>query len=137
MATQWRILFIYLFNYIDFREKGMERRTERETSICCSTFLCIHWLLPVRALTGDQTCHHGILGRCSNQLSDSARARLLVLFFPSLGKMTSVLLIRELPHPSTTLCWLNCILNSLQRCKNSKRKLQKVGGSKAKLLHPI
>ena len=26
---------------------------ERETSICCSIYLCIHWLIFVCALTGD------------------------------------------------------------------------------------
>ena len=42
--------------------------------ICCSTHLCIHWLILVRALTWDQTRNVGVWGRCSNQLSYMARA---------------------------------------------------------------
>ena len=36
---------------IDSRER--ERKGEREREICCSTYLCIHWLILVYALTGD------------------------------------------------------------------------------------
>ena len=50
-----------------FREK--EREGERETLICCSTYLCTHWSI----LTGDRTHNLGVLGRCSNQLSYPAR----------------------------------------------------------------
>ena len=46
-----------------------EERRERETFICCSTYLCIYWLILVRALTGDQTHTLGVSERCSNQLS--------------------------------------------------------------------
>ena len=44
------------------REEGGER--ERETSICCSTYLCTHWLILVCALTltGDGTHILGALG---------------------------------------------------------------------------
>ena len=41
---RWRCLLI------DFRKR--EEGRERETSICCSTYLRIHWLLLVCALTG-------------------------------------------------------------------------------------
>ena len=44
------------------------------TLICGSTYLCIHWLILLCALTGDQTHDFGILGQHSNQLSYSARA---------------------------------------------------------------
>ena len=30
--------------------------------MCCSTYLCIHWLILVCALTGDQTHNLGVLG---------------------------------------------------------------------------
>ena len=33
------------------REKRREGEEEKETSICFSTYLCIHWLLLVYALT--------------------------------------------------------------------------------------
>ena len=38
-----------------FVELGRERERERnkQTSICCSTYLCIHWLILVRALIGN------------------------------------------------------------------------------------
>ena len=35
---------------------------ERETSSCCSTYLCIHSLIFVCALTGDRTCNLGVSG---------------------------------------------------------------------------
>ena len=37
------------------REKGRER----ETSICCFTYICFHWLILVCALTGDQARNLG------------------------------------------------------------------------------
>ena len=37
-------------------------------------YLCIHWLILVRALTGERTSNHGISGWCFNQLSYPARA---------------------------------------------------------------
>ena len=46
---------------------------ERETSTCCSNYLCIHWLILIYALTRDWTCNLGVLGWCSNQLSYPAR----------------------------------------------------------------
>ena len=57
---------------------------ERETSICFSTHLCIHWLILVCALTEDQTCKLGLLGLLSIQLRYLARANLhFFFFFPS------------------------------------------------------
>ena len=47
---------------------------ERETCICYSVYLCIHWLTLTCALTGDGTCNPGALGRCSNWLSHWPRA---------------------------------------------------------------
>ena len=49
--------------------------SEKETSICQSTYLRIHWLILVCALTRDQTCNLGVSGQHSNQLSYQARAR--------------------------------------------------------------
>ena len=62
-------LFILKF-FIIFRE----RKRERETSVCCSTHLCIHWFILACALTGDQTNNLSVSGWCSNQLSYPARA---------------------------------------------------------------
>ena len=36
---------------------------QRETSICCSTYWCIHWSILVYALTGDRTHNLGVLGQ--------------------------------------------------------------------------
>ena len=56
------------FLLIDFLER------ERETLICCSTYLYIHcWFLYV-PWPGIKPYNLGILGRCSNQLSYMARA---------------------------------------------------------------
>ena len=60
------------FFFLYSREEGGERETE--TLICCCTYLCVHWLILVCALTGDQTHNFGILGACSNQLNYLARA---------------------------------------------------------------
>ena len=61
----WNDLFKGIFYFIDFRVRGKgeneERKRERETLICCSTYFCIHWLLLIHALTGDQTHNLGIL----------------------------------------------------------------------------
>ena len=46
--------------------------------MCCSTYLYIHWLILVCALTRYQT-HNGVWGQHSNQLSYSAKAHLGVL----------------------------------------------------------
>ena len=68
---QYLILFYYLkIFFIDFRERKGDRE---RNSDCCSTYLCIHWLIFTYALTGDQTHNLGILGQCSNQLSYQAR----------------------------------------------------------------
>ena len=71
---------LIFFLIIDFREREREwgergSGGERETATSCSTYLCFHRLIFVCALTRDQTCCLGILGRLSNQLSHPARAR--------------------------------------------------------------
>ena len=48
---------------------------KRETSIYCSSYLCIHGLILARALTGDQTHNLGIGEQHSNQLSYLAMAQ--------------------------------------------------------------
>ena len=49
------------------REREKERERERERRlICCSTYLCIHWLIFICALTGDQTHNLGVLRQSSN-----------------------------------------------------------------------
>ena len=47
---------------------------ERETSMCCSTYWCIHCLVFICALTRDRTHDLDVLGRCSDQLNYLARA---------------------------------------------------------------
>ena len=44
------ILFFFNFYFLTLESKG------RKTLICCSTYLCIHRLILVRVLTGNQTC---------------------------------------------------------------------------------
>ena len=63
--------FFFKFLLIDFLDRG--RKRERETLIC-STYLCIHGLLLLCALTGVQTCNLGVSERCFNQRSYLARA---------------------------------------------------------------
>lgn len=44
------------------------RGGEKETWICSSTYLHIHFLILVRALTWDGTCNCGVLGQHPNRL---------------------------------------------------------------------
>ena len=68
------VLFFYFCFYLLICLIERERKEERETSICCSIYLRIHWLILVCALTRDQTHNLGVSGWCSNQLSYLARA---------------------------------------------------------------
>ena len=69
MTFNWNIFLCSYFVNLREREGG-----EREkSSICCSVYWCIYWLIIVCALTGDWTHNFGILGQCSNQLSYPAR----------------------------------------------------------------
>ena len=54
----------------DSKEKGRQREKHQP---CCSTYLCICWLILVRALSGDQTLNLAISGQCSNLLRYLAR----------------------------------------------------------------
>ena len=79
VETYWEICTIFTqflkffkeFLLFDWFEK--EREREREASICCSTYLYIHWLILICFLTRDETCNLGVLGQYSNQLSYLAR----------------------------------------------------------------
>ena len=48
-------------------------KVERETSVCCSTYLCTHWLILLCALTRYRTCNIGVSGWHFNKLSYPAR----------------------------------------------------------------
>ena len=63
------IVFFFLFFF--FLREGEEGGGE--TSICCFTYLHIHWLLLVCVLSRDWTHNPGILGQCSNPLSHLPR----------------------------------------------------------------
>ena len=78
-VTFFFFLIIYLFEGEGRgeRERKKEKRKKgkkKETSIRCSTYWCIHWLILVRALTGDRICNPDILKQHSNQLSYRSRA---------------------------------------------------------------
>ena len=47
---------------------------------CCSTYLCIHWLILVHALTRDKIRILGVLGWHSNQLSYPARTSISIFW---------------------------------------------------------
>ena len=85
------------------------RKGERviETNINLLFHLCIHWLLLVCALTGDQTHNLGILGQHSNHLSYPSRAeishflkRFYLLIFRGEG--------RERGRETSMCCCLSC-----------------------------
>ena len=62
----------YMFVIPLFFKKLLIDLREREN--CCSTYLCIPWLILACVLTGDPTCNLGASGWHSNQLSYPARA---------------------------------------------------------------
>ena len=81
------------------REKGGEER-ERERHFlskkyCCSTYLCIHWLILVCALMGDQTCNLGVSGWCSNQLSYLARAETYIILLTNVTPINLNLFLKR------------------------------------------
>ena len=53
----------------------------RETWICCSTYLCVHWLTLVHVFTGDWTSILHVLGQSSNQLNYPAQSLYSRYFF--------------------------------------------------------
>ena len=52
------LLFLKCIDFLD-RERG--RQKERETSVCCSTYLCIYWLI-LLCPDRDQTHNLGVSG---------------------------------------------------------------------------
>ena len=53
------------FFFIDFRER--KGRGGGRMLICCSTYLCIHWMILVCALIGNWTHSCGVMGWCSRE----------------------------------------------------------------------
>ena len=72
----------FFFSFYNFFNLLILER-ERETSICCSTYLCIHWLILVCTLTRDRTHNLDAWGQCSNQLSYMARAAIFYFWCSS------------------------------------------------------
>ena len=70
----WDVCVIFLNLFIDLRETTRERQWETSTFVCCYIHLCIYWLTPVCALTGDWTCNLVISEWCCDQLSYPATA---------------------------------------------------------------
>ena len=64
-SFNFSVLFFWSIDFFRERENGRQR----ETSICCSTYLCIHWLILVCALSRDQIPNLSVLGWHCNQLS--------------------------------------------------------------------
>ena len=55
------IIYYFLkFLFIDFRDGGREREKKKTPSMCCSTYLHIHWLILVCVLTGSNPSLWGI-----------------------------------------------------------------------------
>lgn len=72
-CESWHTLWFFkYFLLILQRESKGERK--RETSICYSTYICIHWLIIICALSRRQTCNLGVSRQCSKQLNYLARA---------------------------------------------------------------
>ena len=116
------------------RERDRQREREKEILICCSTYLCIHWLILVCAPTRDRTHNRGVLGRNSNQMSYPARAKAYYLVIriglicwspeeiPVMGMMTRQLLCLLLSY---FLMWRiivtpsSCLVLTFKRTKDT------------------
>ena len=73
-------LFLKNFYLSIFRERGEEGEREREKHWFVGLLiLCIHRLILTCAVIGDWTCNLAVSGRCSNQLSYSAKPELTML----------------------------------------------------------
>ena len=68
------IFFIFIYWFLE-----RERKDERETSICCSTYSCSLWLILVCVLTRGQTHSLAVSRWCFNQQSHPARAKTVAL----------------------------------------------------------
>ena len=80
------VLGLFIFLLIWGREEGEEGRRERgrrerESLICCSTYLCIHWLLLICVCARDPTPNLGVSGQHSNHLSYPAWAGMFLFCF--------------------------------------------------------
>lgn len=75
-TIMYKIIFKNFYGLV-FLERREGRKRERETSTCCSTFSCLHWLILVGALTPDGTHDLGVSGQYSNLLSCLARVKVL------------------------------------------------------------
>ena len=78
-----------------------EGEKEREKSICCSTYLCICWLLLACVLTRDWTHNLGVSWQWCNQLSHPARTQILISTSYFLGLFLKTHL--NCPHHGSTL----------------------------------
>ena len=63
--------------------------------ICCSTYLCIHWLFLVCVLTRDRTRNLGLAGWHSTQLSYPARAT--IRLFKNSLQFSCLFVLIEIP----------------------------------------
>ena len=83
---------IFFFLFLNLKKSLIFRERERETSICCPTYLCTDWLILACALTRVWTCILGASGWCSNQLSYQARTLVsLYSFRLSLGRCLCII----------------------------------------------
>ena len=94
--------------------RGRERERRRETSVCCSTYVCIYFLILVCALTGDWTSHLGLLGRFSNKLSYLTRAVVILFSFYIISLLPYVILLSFIKGSiSLKICrWPEVYINS-------------------------
>lgn len=66
----------------------------RETIMCCSTYLCAHWLLFPCALISNRTYNLGVLAQCCNQPSHLAGLHVI-----SYSPLSLKLLAPDIPSP--------------------------------------
>ena len=75
--ASWPGLFKFHIYWFLEREEGAVR--EKERLIFCFTYLFLHWLILVCALTGTRTWNLDVSGWCYNQLSYWDRAEMIIL----------------------------------------------------------
>ena len=86
------LCYNHIKNFFIYWWEKERKRERRETLIliCFSTYLCIHWLILVCALTGDRTHNLGISEWCSNQLSYLSKACVITRFDSKLNNSWTI-----------------------------------------------
>ena len=93
------------------RVRETERKREKETLICCSTYLCIHSLFLVCALTGGWTHNLGIPGWRANHLRYLARIKTWLFW-----NVPKLLCYKMIPINTSQFDYFELLIQAVKLC---------------------